>query len=199
MMKRTENMAIMFVLLLILPVMLLVGCGNHDRKDEAAAMCPSGTYYASATDKLTSGTLNAASVYVHSGSQGATIGLEYLPEPSITVTDADGNPRNKICVIFTTGGQWWTDSSKSTELKGTGSNNTIALATNDHGIITLNWTTGPLPLSSAATSTIANGPDFTVQPPRLIGASSGLLSALMTANITVLGCPASTFGTGSCP
>lgn len=197
--KRTEKMAVMFILLLSLPVMLVVGCGNRDRKDEAAAGCPSGTYYASATDKLTSSTLNDGSVSVTSGSQHSTIGVEYVPEPFITVTDASGNPRNKICVIFTTSGMWWTDSTKTIELKGTGSDNTIALTTNDHGVITLNWSTGPLPLSSAATSTITAGTDLTIQPPPVIGASSGLLSALMTANITVLGCQANTFGTGSCP
>jgi hypothetical protein len=197
-MKRTTSALVLIGLLA--STLLFNGCG---RKEAVSEGCPAGSFVANSTDKISDFTLAKVDRFVYATDFVAAFGVPYIPEPTFVVTDETGAPRNKVCLVLTTNGFWWADNSYTSMLFGTGINNQIIATTDDNGTVTVHWTTYPLPLSSAATSTAADGSPQNY-PAALIGVSSGAVSRLISADITVKGCPKESFGIapgspGACP
>ena len=197
-MRRTTS--VMVLVGLIASTLLFTGCG---RKEAVTEGCPSGSFVANSTDIISDFTLASVDQFVYSTDRAATFGVMYIPEPAFVVTDANGAPRNNICLLITTNGFWWTDNSYTSILNGSGANNSIVATTDDNGKVTLHWSTYALPLSSAATSTTTDGTTQSYNP-ATIGASSGAVSRTVSAAITVKGCPKESAGIafgqpGACP
>ncbi len=154
------------VLLLIMSLMPLVGCGSDDAKNDG---CPSDSYEANSTDIIippadTSQTLPK-------GFGGGSVTVTPL---LFSVTDKDGNPRNKVCMIFYTDGTFYTDNSYSVPFTGA---NLIGV-TDGQGKIILYWKTPVLPASS---TTGDQKVDTFVQ------VYSGVLTKLFTYSWTIPG------------
>ena len=197
-MRRTTSALVLIGLLA--STVLFNGCG---RKEAESAGCPSGSYLANSTDSISDFTLSEVNQFVYSSDLVAIFGVRYIPEPTFIVTDENGAPKNNVCLVITTNGIWWTDNRYTSILNGSGANNTILATTDNNGTVTLHWSTYPLPLSSAATSTTTDGTTQTYNP-ALIGVSSGAISRLVSADITVKGCPKESAGIasgspGACP
>jgi hypothetical protein len=189
-MKIKRRTALALVLIgLLASTQLFNGCGRKEAVNEG---CPSGSFLANATDTITSTGVCGWDGLVYAGSPLTLFGEGCVQDPVFTVMDNAGNPRNNVCLVFTTNGIWWTDHSYTTTVNG----DQIVAATDNNGTVTLHWTTYPLPLSSAATSTSAAGEDHTYVP-AAISAVSGAISLEVSANITVKGCLAGT--NGICP
>ncbi|MCK9420066.1 MAG: hypothetical protein M0R70_11880 [Nitrospirae bacterium] len=186
------NTPILTLICLLALTLLITGCG---RKEAESAGCPSGSFMANATDKITSTGICGWKDYVYAGGWLAANGEGCVQDPVFTVTDINGNQRNNVCIVFSTNGIWWTDHSYTTKI----TSDQIVRTTNDSGTVTLYWTTYPLPLSSAATSTTEAGKDYTYVA-AAISAVSGVVSHMVSADIAVTGCPKETFGPpASCP
>jgi hypothetical protein len=185
---RLTTLIVVFIFVL-LSTLLFNSCGRKEAENEG---CPSGSYMANSTDNITSTGICGWDSYVYAGSWLALNGEGCVQDPVFTVTDENGNPRNNVCVVFSTNGTWWTDHSYTTKQ----SSDQVVAATNDNGTITLYWTTYPLPLSSAATDTSTDGQDYTYVP-AAISAVSGAVIYEVTADISVKGCPKEQYG--SCP
>jgi len=192
-MKITRRTTLALVLIgLLASTLLFNGCGRKEAENEG---CPSGSFLANATDIITSTGICGWDGFVYAGSSLALFGEGCVQDPVFTVTDSAGNPRNNVCLVLTTNGIWWTNHSYTTRING----DQIRATTGDNGTVTTYWTTYPVPVSSAATSTTENGQDYTyVQP--AISVVSGVVSHQVTADISVTGCPKETFGPpASCP
>lgn len=184
---------ILGVIVLISSVLLLNGCGST--KESKSEGCPSGSNLANSDDIITSTGICGWEGYVYAGSWLSINGEGCTQDPVFTVTDSSGTPRNNVCIVFTTNSTWWADHSYTTKLN----TDQIVRTTNNNGTVTLYWTTYPLPLSSAATSTSAAGQDNTyVQA--AISAVSGAVSHEDVAAINVKGCQTTSFGPpATCP
>ncbi len=159
--KRKFHSAL--ILLLIMSLMPLVGCGSDDAKNDG---CPSDSYEANSTDIIippadTSLTLPA-------GFGGGAVTVTPL---LFSVVDKDGNPRNKVCMIFYTDGTFYTDNSYSVPFTGA---NLIAV-TNGQGKVLLYWKSQVLPAASTSQQTV----DSFVQ------VYSGVLTKLFTYGWTI--------------
>jgi len=202
-MKILQRMVYTISMIFIMSlVMMINGCGsNKESKNEG---CPSGSFLANSTDKMSDFTLGAIDRHVYLGSWTSVNGVPYVPEPQITVTDEKGDPRNNVCLVLTTNGFWWTDNTYTSQINGTGVSNQIIATTGHDGTVSLHWSTYSLPLSSAATSTTTDG-SAVKYPAALIGVSSGAVSKLYTtADISIKGCPKESAGIatgqpGACP
>jgi hypothetical protein len=183
--KLMKPLFVLIVIAFVSSIALINGCGSAD--DAKNAGCPSGSNFASATDRIIVPDLSDVDTYVYSADWVAFFGMPYVPEPRVSVVDADGTPRNKVCLVISTDGHWWTDATYTTELFGVGPLNVVTAATDDSGGVTLHWTTYSLPLSSAGTSTAA-GTDYTYSSSD-IGISSGAISNIISVGIKVKGCP----------
>lgn len=179
-MRRTASALILIGLLA--STLLFNGCG---RKASESAGCPSGSFLANATDTITSTGVCGWDGLVFAGSSLALFGEGCVQDPVFTVKDIAGNPRNNVCLVFTTNGIWWTDHKYTTTING----DQIIATTDNNGTVTLHWTTYALPLSSAATGTTTAGLDQTYVS-AAISAASGAVFLEVSAVITVKGCPA---------
>jgi hypothetical protein len=205
-MDKRIRAAMIINIIALITIIVVSGCGNADKKAAADAGCPSGTYFAQATDILTftygvcGWTLTSP---VLTGSLQSIVGVTCVSHPYLTVTDKDGNPKNDVCVTFQTNGTWYTDSNHSTILPGEGVTNKIVKKTDHNGAIELYWRTYPIPLSSAATNSATAGTDRSYVNTD-ITAISGAAAAQSTAAVTVKGCEKETAaelhgGTATCP
>ncbi len=178
------------MLFLMLPVMMINGCGsNTGSKNEG---CPTGTFLANSTDVII-GPANAT--FTGNSSLGSPFpGGSVLYAPVVfSVNDASGAPRNKVCLIVYTDGFWYTDPTYSTTINGTGPMNALAVVTNDSGSAVLYWSTEVLPPANPATiippsTTLTAGSDQKGQS--WISAYSGELSKTYNVDWTVKGEPA---------
>ncbi len=180
-MKKTTLVLSLIGLLLASPL-IFNGCGTKDAKNNG---CPSGSFLANDGDSITSTGICGWNDLVFAGSFLALFGEGCVQDPVFTVKDVNGNPRNNVCVVLTTNGIWWTDHSYTTMING----DQIVAVTKDNGTITTYWTTYPLPLSTAATGTTTAGAEHKYVA-AAISAASGDVFRLVTADITVKGCPA---------
>jgi hypothetical protein len=178
------------MILFVFSVMTINGCGsNKESKDQG---CPSGSFLANSTDSIT-GPANAT--FTGASSPGSPFpGGSVLFTPLVfTVNDASGAPKNKVCVIFYTDGFWYTNSTYSTTINGTGPMNSLAVVTDDFGNAVLYWSTEALPAANPATvippaTTLTAGADQKGQS--FVQAYSGGLSKEYTVDWTVQGEPA---------
>ncbi len=132
--KRIFHSAL--ILLLILSLTPLVGCGSDDAKNDG---CPSDSYEANPTDIIITPTDTSQTLPTNFGGGAVTV------TPLLfSVTDKDGNPRNKVCMIFYTDGTFYTDNSYSVPYTGA---NLIGV-TDGLGKIVLFWKSPVLPAAS---------------------------------------------------
>jgi hypothetical protein len=178
-MRRTISALALIGLLAL--ILLFNGCGT---KEAANNGCPSGSFVANDGDIITSIGVCGWNDLVFAGSSLALFGERCVQDPVFTVKDSAGNPRNNVCIVFSTNGIWWTDHSYTTPINS----DQIIATTKDNGTVTLYWTTYPLPLSSAATGTTKAGADHTY-PSAAISAVSGDVVSSVSAVIAVKGCP----------
>ncbi len=160
--KRLFHSAL--ILLLIMSVLPLAGCGSNDAKNDG---CPSDSYEANSTDIIIT-PANASQTLPANFGGGAVAVTPLL----FSVTDKDGNPRNKICMVFYTDGTFFTDNSFSVPFTGA---NLIAVS-DGQGKVLLFWKSPVLPASSAAG-------DQTVDS--FVQVYSGVLTKLFTYTWTI--------------
>ncbi len=154
--KRIFHSAL--ILLLILSLTPLVGCGSDDAKNDG---CPSDSYEANSTDIII-----APDNVTQTVPGGSAVTLTPL---LFSVTDKDGNPRNKICMIFYTDGTFYTDNSYSVPY--TGAN--IVGVTDGQGKILLYWKSQVLSTTSGQSIT------------SFVQVYSGVLTKLVTFTWTI--------------
>ena len=115
-MKLTARLFSVLVLaFLIASIVLLQGCGSDVADTQG---CPTGSYLANATDKITGPTDATRTVdsFFRSPFPGGS--FRYSP---ITFTVTDGvAPRNNVCLIVYTDGFWFTDATYGTVITGVG-------------------------------------------------------------------------------
>jgi len=159
--KRKFHSAL--VLLLIMSLMPLVGCGSNDAKNDG---CPSDSYEANSTDIIVAPSDTSQTLPTSFGGGAVTV------TPLLfSVTDKDGNPRNKVCMIFYTDGTFYTDNSYSVSFTGA---NLIAV-TDGQGKVLLYWKSQVLPASSTTDQTVTS----------FVQAYSGVLTKLVTFTWTI--------------
>ena len=197
-MKILKKITLALVLTgLLASTLLFYGCGRQESKDEG---CPSGSYVANATDTIAGpadGSITIGSSFGNASS-GGTVKFSPL---TYVVDDKDGNPRNKVCITLYTGGStgngiWYSDSTYSTVVNGTGSLNRIVAVTDASGKATLYWSSEILPPANPAVLVIP----VTVPPSYTAGtdqtgsswvkAYSGTLETIYNLSWTVKGEPA---------
>lgn len=177
------------ILVLIASVFFLQGCGGQD---EDTAGCPSGSALANSSDTLTMPDDTQITAQSSFGFPRSALPYDFVPL-IVTVKDKAGNPRNNVCVRFYSDGIWYTDHTHST-LATVDASNSVVAVTNDHGVITLYWSTEVLPAanpvtvdSSTTPPTYTAGKDITGES--FIQAYSGALTDLFTVSWTVQGEP----------
>jgi hypothetical protein len=134
--------SILILIVLASPVILLLkGCGKEEL---GSAECPSGSVVANSTDKLigpTDATLTLGAPFY-----GGTV----LYAPLVfKVTDVNGVPRTKVCVVLYTDGFFYTDDQYSTLLPGVGPMARVAKKTDEWGNVFMYWSTQILPSSGS--------------------------------------------------
>ncbi len=154
--KRVFHTAL--VLLLFISLTQLTGCGSDDAKNDG---CPSDSYEANSTDSII-----APDSVTQTVSGGSSVTLAPL---LFSVVDKDGNPRNKVCMIFYTDGTFYTDNTYSTAFTGA---NLIGV-TDGQGKVVLYWKSQVLPSTTGQT---ANS---------FIQVYSGVLTKLVTFSWTI--------------
>lgn len=178
----TRFVYIVSLITLVSSVLLINGCGSN--KESERQGCPNGSSLANATDIITGP--EDGEITVGSSFGNPSIGGTVLFTPVVfTVTDATAVPRNDVCLILYTDGFWYTDSTYSTPLTGTGPLNAIAVVTNDVGNALMYWSTEALPpanLSTTVAGTDQIGNSF-------VKAESGVLSDNFNVEWTVMGEP----------
>ena len=197
-MKTKKKFVSMLILLILTSLALLLpGCGGEDVAKSQG--CPSGSYLANATDIITG---PGEATFVGESSVGNVFsGGSVLYTPvTFMVTDADGFPRNNVCLALYTGDAaaapgpfWYTDVTYGTFFTGTGPYNFRTVATNDSGVAILYWSTATLPAGNSRTlttppSTFTAGADQAGTS--FIQVNSGTRSATYNVNWTVQGEPA---------
>ncbi len=198
-MKTMTKFVPIFVLLFLAsPVLLLSGCGTDVANSQG---CPSGSYLANSTDKITG---DADATFVGDSSVGAVFGggSVFFTPVKFTVTDKIGVPRNNICLSLYTGDTaagpgpfWYTDTNYGTLFTGTGPYNYRTVATNDSGVAILYWSTAVLPAGNPRTF-LAAGPPITYTAgadqsgTSFINVYTGTLSDIFNVKWTVKGEPA---------
>ncbi len=189
-MKTVKRMVItVSMIFFVFSVMMTNGCGSD--KESKNEGCPSGSFLANSTDTIT-GPANVT--FTGASSVGNLFpGGSVLYTPLVfTVNDASGAPRNKVCVIVYTDGFWYTNSTYSTTINGTGPLNSIAVVTDDLGNAVLYWSTEVLPTANPSiiippATTPTAGSDQVGQS--FVQAYSGGLSKEYTVDWTVKGEP----------
>ncbi len=154
--KRIFHSAL--VLLLIISLTQLIGCGSDDAKNDG---CPSDSYEANSTDII-----NAPIDTSQTVSGGSAVTVTPL---LFSVVDKDGNPRNKVCMIFYTDGTFYTDNSYSVPFTGA---NLIGV-TDGQGKVLLYWKSQVLPSTTGQTTT------------SFVQVYSGVLTKLVTFTWTI--------------
>lgn len=153
------------IVLLLLPLsLMLTSCGSPIADAQG---CPSGSYLANSTDKIT-GPADVAYTgvsYFNGPYPGGSVNFTPL---TFLVTDSKGVPRNNVCLQAYTGDPaaspgpyWYTDATYSIPVWGTGPFNARVLVTDDTGVATAYWSTASLPRAITKTLTSAAG----VTPP----------------------------------
>ncbi len=196
----TNRYTLPVLLFLALSILLAGGCGSNLGQSQG---CPSGSYPANSTDKIT-GTADTTFVAL------SLLGAPFLSQTifmtpiTFTVTDISGVPRNNVCLSAYTGDTvvgagtpiWYTDANYGTVLTGTGQFNSRTVATNDAGVAIFYWSSAVLP--GGLTRTVSSpGPPVTYNAGKdQVGVSylqvySGTLSAIFNFKWTVQGEPAS--------
>jgi hypothetical protein len=191
-MKILKKMTSALVLIgLLASTLLLNGCGRQEAKDEG---CPSGTYVANSEDNI-AGPVDD-SIIISSNFGGASGGGTVKFSPlTYVVNDKDGNPRNKVCITLYTDGFWYSDSTYSTVVNGTGSLNRILAVTDASGRATLYWSSEVLPPANPATLNlpVAVPPTYTAGSDQTgdswVKAYTGTLETLYNLSWTVKGEP----------
>jgi hypothetical protein len=170
-------------------LMMINGFGSN--KESKNQGCPSDSFLANSTDTITG---PADATFTGASSRGNPFpGGTVLFTPVVfTVNDASGVPRNKVCVIVYTDGFWYTNSTYSTTINGTGPLNALAVVTDDFGNAVLYWSTEVLPAANPAriippATTPTAGSDQVGQS--FVQAYSGGLSMEYTVDWTVKGEP----------
>jgi len=194
-MRRTTSTLVLIGLLA--STLLFNGCGREEARNEG---CPADSYVANSTDILTA---PVDDTFVTSACTPSTSGISnypysntYIYPPLIfSVTDADNNPRNNVCIVLYTDGLWYADNTYTPPaVSGSGSFNRIVVVTDDSGRSkSLYWGTEPLPFANPVTSsgtgtsiTLTAGDDQTGVS--FVTAESGILSQTFKSNWTVKGC-----------
>jgi hypothetical protein len=173
MLNPIKKIATSALMLLMIPILMsLAGCGNTDAKNDG---CPSDSYAANSTDIII--TPSDASQTLLAPFGGGPVNVTPL---LFSVTDKDGNPRNKICMIFYTDGTFYTNNSFSVPYTGA---NLIAV-TDGQGKVLLYWQSPILPASNPINGT-SSGKDVTINS--FVQVYSGVLSKLFTYTWTVQG------------
>jgi hypothetical protein len=184
------------VLIMLQTSLVLVnGCGRNEAGSEG---CPSGTYVANATDTLT-GPLDGKFT------EGSAFGNPFLGGTILVspltyaVKDADGVPRNNICITLYTGGStgngiWYSDSTYSTVVTGSGLLNRVVAVTDGSGRATLYWSTETLPAANPVVGSTTQPVTYTAGKDKVGGswvtAYSGVKETSFTVTWTVQGEPA---------
>jgi hypothetical protein len=168
-------------------IIFMSGCGEEVADSQG---CPSGSYLANSTDTIN---IPEDSEFDIPSAVGAPASPQTVPFIiPFTVTDAQGIPRNNICVRLYTGfagalfNTWYSDDTFSTIVSGSGPMQGITVVTNDAGAAFLFWTT-TTPAANFASGTTA-GDDITGNS--WISFDSGALSSKLTIGWTVQGEPA---------
>jgi hypothetical protein len=196
-MKILRRTSSALVLICFLASILLVnGCGRKEAETEG---CPSDSFVANDTDSLVG---PSDSSFTGGSSFGAPFpgGSVIITPLTYTVNDGAGLPRNKVCITLYTGGStghgfWYSDSTYSTVVNGSGALNRVVAVTDDSGRATLYWSTEDLPtanpvVSSGTGTTISftSGKDQTGTS--WVKAYSGTRETVFNLNWTVKGEPA---------
>jgi hypothetical protein len=171
---------------LLASTLLFNGCGRQEAVSEG---CPADSFAANSTDILSG---PADDTFVTAPCVPANI---YIYPPLIfSVTDANNNPKNNVCIVLYTDGNWFADNTYTSLVTGVGSFNRIVAVTDDSGRSkSLYWGTYLLPasnpLKSSGTGTAIS---FTAGADQsgvsFVTAESGLLSKTFKSNWTVKGC-----------
>jgi hypothetical protein len=142
-MKLMARLVSGFVLtLLVAPVLLLYGCGAESGAPEMLTLYEKCENWANDTDVFEvapeSGTLTISGTFL-----GGSI--QYAPLFYV-LSDAQGNPRNGVCVSFSTDGTFYLDESRTLPITPSISGVTnITLRTDYSGAIYVYWATEDLP------------------------------------------------------
>jgi len=186
-MKLKRFVSLLILSLLIASVALLKGCGG-DAEDTQG--CPDGSALAAGTDILVpvTGDLDHTSVFSPPSALFTTAPVLFR------VWDQFARHKNNVCVVLYTDGIIW---NKDYTMQLQDLNGRYVTETDETGAIYVYFST-PLLASSPATSsggtvTAGDNQDYQFE----VVASSGALQAVWTADVTVEGCPDTSFG--SCP
>ena len=192
-MKILRRMTSALVLIgLLTSTLLFNGCGRKESQNEG---CPSGSFVANDTDTLAGP--KDGSFTVSSSFGSPFLGGPFLVSPlTYIVKDSSGAPRNKVCITLYTGGStgngiWYSDSSYSTVVIGSGALNRIVAVTDDSGRATLYWSSENLPPANPAVAVVATPGTFTagkdITGISWVQAYSGNLTTIFNESWTVKG------------
>ena len=187
----------MILIGLLASTLLFNGCGRKEAESEG---CPSGSFVANDTDSLIG---PADKTFTGDSSVGARFpgGTVLFSPLTFIVQDAAGVPRNKICLTLYTGGStgngfWYSDSTYSKVVNGSGALNRVVAVTDDNGKATLYWSSEDLPpanpriVSSVTGTTITYTAGADQTGTSWVKAYSGTLETIFNVNWTVKGEPA---------
>jgi hypothetical protein len=192
-MRRTTSVLVLIGLLA--STLLFNGCGRKEAESEG---CPSGSYVANDTDTLTGpadGAFTGGSSFGNPFSGGTVL----FSPLTYTVKDNAGVPRNKVCITLYTGGStgngfWYSDSTYSTVVTGSGELNRVVAVTDNSGRATLYWSTENLPPANSAIPSTTTPITYTAGKDQAgiswVKAYSGTLETIFNLSWTVQGEPA---------
>ncbi len=198
-MKIFSKVAIILtVLIVVFAALMLTGCGESE--EPLYSNCPDGSVLANSTDVITSNPDQTVEWEVLGG-VGLPLGVRFSGPITFLVHDSAGNPRNKVCISFTTDGTWYTDENLTEVQVGEGAWNRITVETDPSGAAVLYWRTEPIPASAPATSSGGSASAGIDQSDRSqIYAHSGVIADTFNYDWTVKGCADTTYGPPStCP
>jgi hypothetical protein len=166
-------------------IIFMIGCGEEVADSQG---CPSGSYLANSTDTINVPIDDTFAVPSAVGAPASPQIVPYIIQ--FTVTDAQGVPRNNICVKLYTGGTngsgtWYSNDTFSTIVTGSGPMNGVTAVTDDAGSVFLFWST-TTPQANFASGTTA-GAD--IEGNSWISFTSGAISEEWIVEWTVEGEP----------
>lgn len=180
---------------LLAATLLFNGCGRKEAEEEG---CPSGSYVANATDTLTGPADGTFTVNSSFGSP-ASGGTVFFTPLIYIVKENSGAPRNKVCITLYTGGStgngfWYSDSTYSRVVTGSGELNKIVAVTDNSGRATLYWSSENLPSANTAIPSTTTPVTYTagkdITGISWVKAYSGTLEDIFNMTWTVKGEPA---------
>ena len=191
--SRKKFLSLLLLPVFVISVLLLKGCGNENTANDAG--CPDGTVFASGSDVLTVQTADSAWTDFVYGLPGVYYQWHATGPVRFVVTDQFASEKNDICIMIYSDGVLWTDSSRTTMLTPVNGNK-YPMKTDALGAVDI-FFSAPVLVSNPSPSANVAGEDVAYQYEVI--AVSGALQDMWKVDVTVSGCAADTFGTGTCP